>query len=41
MVIVLAVFFFIGLYLTDKGEDMLLYKLNKNVCIKASKVIII
>ena len=40
MVMVLAVVS-IGLYLTDKGEDRPLYKLNKNVGIKASKVIII
>lgn len=31
----------VALYLTNKGEHAVLYKINKNVYIKASKIIII
>ena len=40
IMIIIAVIF-IALYLTDKGERAVLYKINKNVYIKASKMIII
>ena len=41
IIIIIIAVIFITPYLTDSGEHTALYKINKNVCIKTSKIMII
>ena len=41
LITIITAVFSISLYLADKGERTALYKINKNVYIKTSKIIII